>query len=380
MAAHLFYLTAYQVKNIHVLMTNHTDLVCFNLLIRQVPFIKTHFDCLLVECVPHPLANDALLKYLRDNILIHVIDLSSVNTMLGLSDEHLLALKGEYKGLVSDVMKMQLKYEAVQRILANTGVKIKGAEQVFQLILYYHFMSEALKSGIQLTGIEDPKYQAGRGKYQPDRDEHILKNILKEMSTHQRCLTAIGATHGVHLINALKDHKEIKNCYTPLCGNYADIDRQAPSFILKEQIEAGEHQLADTQSYIYLNITDLPMPQQDELFCRRITSTASDDPVYHEYGRATIEDGAAFSKSLSKYSGLSFLSNLNMSSFWADTVVHLTTSEEKEIARRLQMKSQLGGFFRTEHGGDVFVIKNTNDQAQFPKLVEATELLSTNGL
>ena len=349
-------------NKLHVLMTNHMDLKTMALVIRQMPFIIKHFDCLLVECAPNNVSNDALLKYFRDIQLTYELDLTPVKEQLGISEAHCLVLKNEYVGAISDEEKMLLKYLAVKEITRKSEGKLAGEiNMVFYQLYYYQFLSLAFKNGMTLVGVEDRLYYPGRGLLQFNRDDAIVANTAEAVQKQKNCLMLVGASHGVDLIQAFQKHKSMINYYTHIYGDHYVIDPQAKSLLFKAEIEMGRFELAETQSYVYLDITQKTDLEQDTTFRERLLAMESNGLTYQEHGRTVVSDGSSFSKILSRKSQLTFFTTMHSKSYVADAVLNIENGEEKRAAVALKARIGLGDFFRTEGGREVFVIKNTND-------------------
>ncbi len=346
--------------NLHVLMTNHTDINSIELLISELPFIGKHYDTLLVECVPCSFSNQKALNYLRSVMLTYVIDLTPIAEQLAISKKHLLALKNEFAEEVSDEVKMSLKYEAVKEIKANTKIVFEqGINQVFFQYYYYHYLSQAFKLDIGLIGIEHSSYSPGRGIGQVNRNGAIVSNTLKIAQEHSNCLMMVGATHGVDLIKSFRKQEIVKNNYTHLYCDASSIPSQSPSQLFKIQIETGDYVLSENQSYSYCNLFSESKEQQVRLLKNRVMATKSNKPSYHDYGRTVSKEPNSFCFELSRLSGLLFFTVIDKS-YFADAICELNTKEKKQLAQLTQEKLGLGEFFKKDSGKSVFVVKNTN--------------------
>lgn len=348
-----------RMPNLHILMTNHSDINSIKLLINQLPFIKDHYGTFIVECIPNGVQNKDVLKYLSNVMLTYILDLTSVNDQLGLSQTHLLALKNEFATSLTDEEKMQLKYEAVKEIADNKfnfGLNIK---QVFYQFYYYHYFSEALKNGIELIGIEHPSYSPGAGKFQVTRDQNIVANTLEIMKEKQNCLMLVGASHGVSLIKANKQNLMVKNSYSHLYCDNSVINANAPSQIFKNEIESGNYSLNEYQSYLYLDLSQNNLNEQAAVFQERILATKSKKPVYHEYRREPTQEKSTFCMTLAQLSGLPFFMSFDKE-YYADTVCLIDDKDKNQAAKKTQEKIGIGTFFKSDKGANVFVVKNTN--------------------
>lgn len=345
--------------NLHVLMTNHSDVNSIKLLIKQLPFIKDHYGAFIVECVPCGVKNEAVLKYISEVMLTYVLDLTPVNDQLGLSETHLLALKNVFPTSLTDEEKMQLKYEAVKKIVDDNKFNFEpNVKQVFYQFYYYHYLSEALKNGIELVGVEHPSYAPGAGIFQATRDQSIVANTLEVMKEKQNCLMLVGASHGIDLIKA-KQSGTMKNSYTHLYCDNTVINVNAPSQLFKKEIESSNYSLTEHQSYLYLDLSQNNMGDQAAIFQERVLATKSKKPVYHEYGRKPVQEKSTFCVALAELSGLPFFMSFDKE-YYADTVCTIDNKHKKQLAKTVQVKTGIGTFFKSDHGATVFVVKNTN--------------------
>ncbi len=345
-------------------MTNHADISTIELFIRQLPLVEKQFDCILVECVPNHLGNQPLLNYLSDNMLGHELDLRTVQQTLGLSNADCLALRNVYQNPMSDEEKMQLKYEIIKKIRGEGDIHFSSnmgsINMLFFQFYYYHFLSQALKRGIQLVGIEKPGYAPGRGRFDECRNDSIVFNARRLVEENKNCLLVIGANHGIDLIKALRKSNTIKNVFTHLYCDLSVVDSQSESNLFRAQIEKGAFKLSDQQSYLYLDLSQKSKLEQDVIFCERVLTVESAKSIYHQYGRFLVEGGTVFSNRLSNLSHLTFFTTIDQVDFVADAMVAITSEDEKTAAEVLKEKTNLGDFFNNEQGQEVFVIKDTN--------------------
>ena len=347
--------------NLHVLMTNHSDVNSIKLLIEQLPFIKEHYETFAVECVPYGLKNEEILQYLSKVMLTYVLDLTAINEQLGLSKIHLLALKNVYTATLTDEEKMRLKYEAVKEIVDNAKCDFEpNIKQVLYQFYYYHYLSEAIKMGIELVGVESSSYSPGAGKFQPTRDQDVVANTLNVMRNRQNVLMLVGASHGIDLIKANKKNGTMRNSYTHLYCDSTVISSNAPSQRFKREIESGDYSLTDNQSYLYLDLSEHNANGRTNIFQQRVLDTKSKKAVYHEYGRKLMQVGGSFCQALSKLGRLPFCISLDKE-YYADTVCVIENVDDKNRAKEIQEKTGLGSFFKVDRGANIFVIKNTNE-------------------
>lgn len=365
-------------SNLHVLMTQHTDIDCIMLLIAQLPFIKEQYETFVVESVPYGVKNKDVLKYLSNVSLTYVVDLTKINEQLGLSKTHLSALKNEYSASLTDEEKMQLKYEAVIEISNRTVNFEQDVKQVFYIYCYYHYLSEALKNGIELFGIEHPSYYPGAGKFQSIRDSSIVANTFEVMKEKQNALMLAGASHGVDLIKAYKQNETMKNSYTHLYCDNSDINTNSPSQLFKKDIESGNYSLTENQSYLYLNLAQKSMEEQSLAFQERVLATKSNKPVYHDYGRKPVQEKSAFCMALAKLGDLPFSMSIDKD-YYADTTCTIDDKDKMKAANRIQEKAGIGTFFKNDKGVTVFAVKNTNVQANSETLRTAIRSLDSFG-
>ena len=184
-------------RKLHTLMTNHCDINAIELLICELPFIKEHFDCILIESVPSNLRNESLKKYLSDVILSYGIDLTPITHRGQLSDTHSNALRNIYANNFSDDEKNLLRYEAAKEVRKhfNFNGQVNNPNRLLYQFHLMHFITEAIKNGVTLVGIEDRSYFPGVGVNQANRNEAIVANTIKLTETYEKCLLVVGASH-----------------------------------------------------------------------------------------------------------------------------------------------------------------------------------------
>ena len=340
-------------------MTNHTDIKSIELIISQLPFIKSHYNCLLVECVPNSLNNESLLTYLRNIMLTYTLNLTAVQNELNIADKYISALCNKYSENISDKEKMQLKYEAVKII--REQIQLPGnINQVFYQFFYYHYLSEALKLGLNLFGVEDNGYRPGQGIHQLNRDQEIVNNTMKLTLANQNCFMMVGASHGVDLIKSFQKCQIIKNSYTHLYCENSVINQNSKGYLFKTEIESGNGNLTDMQTYIFLDISQKSNEEQIKIFHERIVTAESEELVYHQYGKSSYSKGSSFSVSLSKLTGLYFFTTMDDKNYVADAVCVMKDLDQKSKAMNVQQQTGLGSFFKTDSGVEVFAIQDTN--------------------
>lgn len=376
-----------RMKNLHVLMADNSDINALKMLINYLPFTKGDYETILVECVPTTMKNENALKFVAKNLANQGFDFQpDLKKKLGLSDIEFLVLKNVYPSNqtpLTDEKKIQLKFTIINN-LTERGLRFNSLiSAAFSQFYYYHYLSVALKNGIELIGIEDPSYIAGCGKFSKTRNQILVNNTLEAMKEKQNCLMIIGASHGFDLIAANKKSGMIKYLYTHLkcskINSENDNIHDDPANYIKEfrnKITSGNYSLTEYESYVYLDFFKKGI-DPFQIFGKRILDSKSNELFYfyHEYGRNPADQKSTFCSTLSQLSDLPFSMSLDKE-YYADAVCIINDKEKMQAAKAIKAKTGIGTFFKSDKGNDVFVVKNTNAPENLQPLAKALDTLS----